>query len=170
MKESYGEGLASHTGPESCAGAREGMGEALTGGYAGRVLSRETSFTSGVPTRSRVSEGYIGRIASARCVRAPRGLRPHARMPRSSRRNWEIPCLASTDGGEVRPGKPPANDGDGRTGEVGQAHCTVDAREQGRRCAVAGGAGRGTGPGQGQCGSAPQVPDTEPERSEYGEP
>ena len=41
MKESYGEGVASHTGPESCAVVREGGGEALTGGRAGRVLSRE---------------------------------------------------------------------------------------------------------------------------------
>ena len=35
MKESYGEGLASHTGPESCVDAREGMGEALTGVRSG---------------------------------------------------------------------------------------------------------------------------------------
>src|SRR5687768_2267068 len=41
MKESYGKGLATHTGPESCACAREGDGEALTGGRAGQVLSRE---------------------------------------------------------------------------------------------------------------------------------
>ena len=41
MKESYGKGLATHTGPESCAVVREGGGEALTGGRAGRVLSRE---------------------------------------------------------------------------------------------------------------------------------
>src|SRR5213593_5287424 len=38
MRESHGEGLASHTGPESCVGPREGAGEALTGdvqaGYA----------------------------------------------------------------------------------------------------------------------------------------
>jgi hypothetical protein len=31
MQESYGEGPANHTGPESCAGVREGEGEALTG-------------------------------------------------------------------------------------------------------------------------------------------
>jgi hypothetical protein len=31
MKESYGEGLATHTGPESCAVDREVGGEALTG-------------------------------------------------------------------------------------------------------------------------------------------
>lgn len=41
MEESYCEGLASHTGPESCIGARKGSDEALTGVRAGRVLSRE---------------------------------------------------------------------------------------------------------------------------------
>lgn len=40
MKESYVEGLASYGGPESCVHAREGVGEALTGVRAGRVLSR----------------------------------------------------------------------------------------------------------------------------------
>ena len=41
MKESYGEGLAIHTGPESCGAARKGGVEALTGERAGRVFSRE---------------------------------------------------------------------------------------------------------------------------------
>lgn len=41
MQESYGEGVASHTGPESCVDARKGGGEALTGVRVGRVLSRE---------------------------------------------------------------------------------------------------------------------------------
>ena len=41
MRVPYVEGLASHDGPESCAGARKGVGEALTGEHAGRVLSRE---------------------------------------------------------------------------------------------------------------------------------
>src|SRR6266542_2238802 len=41
MKESYGEGLATHTDPESCVIARKGEGEALTGARAGWVLSRE---------------------------------------------------------------------------------------------------------------------------------
>jgi len=41
MEESYSEGLASHTGPESCIGARKSSDEALTGVRAGRVLSRE---------------------------------------------------------------------------------------------------------------------------------
>ena len=40
MKVSYVEGLASYGGPESCVHIREGVGEALTGVRAGRVLSR----------------------------------------------------------------------------------------------------------------------------------
>ena len=35
------EGRANHTGPESCAGTGNGVGEALTGEGAGRVLSLE---------------------------------------------------------------------------------------------------------------------------------
>ena len=35
------EGIASHNGPESCVGAGNRAGEALTGERAGRVLSRE---------------------------------------------------------------------------------------------------------------------------------
>src|SRR5271154_1361425 len=41
MKERYGEGLATHTDPESCGELREEGAEALTGARAGRVLSRE---------------------------------------------------------------------------------------------------------------------------------
>jgi hypothetical protein len=43
MKVSYGEGLATHIGPESCTlvGAGNRGREALTGGRAGWVLSRE---------------------------------------------------------------------------------------------------------------------------------
>jgi hypothetical protein len=38
----YGEGVANHTDPESCAVHREVCGEALTGERAGQPLSRET--------------------------------------------------------------------------------------------------------------------------------
>jgi len=56
MKVSYGEGVAIHTGPESCTFVRKGEGEALTGERAGQVLSREiephraSDGHSGVPT------------------------------------------------------------------------------------------------------------------------
>lgn len=39
MQVSASEGLANHTVPESCAEAREGFGEALTGVRIGWVLS-----------------------------------------------------------------------------------------------------------------------------------
>ena len=41
MKESHGEGVASHTDPESCVTGREDGREALAGERAGRVCSRE---------------------------------------------------------------------------------------------------------------------------------
>lgn len=41
MKQPYGEGLASHTDPESCVVSREAGREALTGAHAGGVSSRE---------------------------------------------------------------------------------------------------------------------------------
>ena len=47
MKVSHGEGLASHTGPESCVCSRKDVGEALTGESAGQVLSRERGLAPG---------------------------------------------------------------------------------------------------------------------------
>ncbi len=38
------EGVANHSGPESCADAREGGGEALTGVRIGQPSSRENGF------------------------------------------------------------------------------------------------------------------------------
>ena len=38
MRELYAEGVATHGGPESCAGVRKGVGEALTGVRAGWVI------------------------------------------------------------------------------------------------------------------------------------
>ena len=47
MKESYGEGLATHTGPESCGIVRKDGVEASIGERAGRVFSRERTFLRG---------------------------------------------------------------------------------------------------------------------------
>ena len=44
MKESYAEGIATHSGPESCGASCKGSVEALTGVRAGRVFSRERDF------------------------------------------------------------------------------------------------------------------------------
>jgi hypothetical protein len=51
MRVSYGEDLANHTGPESCVCGREASSEALTGGSAGQVLSRERGFAPGCRRR-----------------------------------------------------------------------------------------------------------------------
>jgi hypothetical protein len=61
MKESYGEGGATHTGPESCGGARKGDGEALTGERTGRVFTRE-----GANLRDADAVGAGGRLHHAR--------------------------------------------------------------------------------------------------------
>ena len=50
MRVPCDEGVAIHIGPESCAGAREGLCEALTGERIGQPLSRE-SFLFWVPTQ-----------------------------------------------------------------------------------------------------------------------
>lgn len=49
MQVLYGEGGASHTGPEACAAVREDRGEALTGESIGRHWSGETSFGGAIP-------------------------------------------------------------------------------------------------------------------------
>lgn len=78
MKASYGEGIASHIGSESCGSIREDAVEALTGVRAGWVLSLE-NFIVRSADDLRPSEGNTGRVANARSARTPRGLRPHAR-------------------------------------------------------------------------------------------
>jgi hypothetical protein len=90
MRESHGEGIASHTGPESCVTVREDAGEALTGVRAGRVLSRERVQENGVPTPFIWPEGNIGRNAIASCGRTPAvGDLEHARKLFVG--TWEIP-------------------------------------------------------------------------------
>ena len=79
MKEPYGEGLATHTDPESCVGVREGVVEALTGAHAGWVLSREI-YSFEAPTLWVYGEGHTNGRAMASVWRASRGRRPQARM------------------------------------------------------------------------------------------
>jgi hypothetical protein len=81
MKEPHSEGVANHTGPESCVGYPRGGGEALTGVRAGWVLNREmfTTFV-GADRFGRVWKATSDQpLRYARLVRTPRGLRSHAR-------------------------------------------------------------------------------------------
>ena len=75
MQVSYDEGVAIHIGPESCAVAREGFGEALTGGRIGQPLSREIVINPGADV-VHLTEGKIGGRVIASARRTRRGLRP----------------------------------------------------------------------------------------------
>ena len=58
MEVLYGEGLTSHTGPESCGYVGDGISEALTGEHAGRVLNRVSLY---VTVRSADAVELVGR-------------------------------------------------------------------------------------------------------------
>ena len=104
MKVSYSEGLANHTGSESCGVACEGGCEALIGEGAGRVFSRENLF-----------------LRDADAVR--RGGRQH-RMRRYCEAHpspaWsQTPCTYrnTSHGNREIPRSPMAKDGLGRIGK-----------------------------------------------------
>ena len=105
MEKSYGEGIASHTGPESCAVVCKGQGEALTGVRAGRVLSRENYYalrgSPGSRRRTCRTEGERGCIANARCIRSLRGRRPRSTHGNTSHGNREIPWSPPEEGGRI---------------------------------------------------------------------
>jgi hypothetical protein len=88
----YGEGVANHTDPESCAAYREVCGEALTGERAGRPLSHEMFLIQDADVVT-YAEGNTNGCdnASARTVR--RGRRP-GMHGRSLLGNREISSLA----------------------------------------------------------------------------
>ena len=75
MQVHHDEGVAIHIDPESCAGSREAVREALTGEHAGQPLSRETDLIPGADAIYPAEGNTEGcDIASARPTR--RGRRP----------------------------------------------------------------------------------------------
>ncbi len=102
MKESYGEGVATHTGPESCGAAREGDAEALTGVRAGRVSSREIHAPSRKrrPLRGADAVEVGGRPHSSRRYRETRRDPARSETPRT---------YASTAHGNREIPRPPAD-------------------------------------------------------------
>jgi RNA-directed DNA polymerase len=109
MKESYVEGLAAHSGPESCVVARKGRGEALTGVRAGRVLSRERNLCPRADLRGADAVEVCGRPRPAHRHRKMRRDPARSETPRmygnTSRENREIPCPPAKDGLAGRVGK-----------------------------------------------------------------
>ena len=104
MQESYGEGVATHTGPESCATVCENGREALTGVRAGRVFSRESK---SLRDADAVEEG--GRPHPARRQRKTRRSPARSETPsmsgHTSRENRESLWSPVADGAAGRIGK-----------------------------------------------------------------
>src|SRR6266566_9660583 len=95
MKESYGEGLANRTDPESCGAAREGSVEALTGARAGRVFSRERTSLRGADAVRRSGRRHLShRYREMR--RDPARSETPCTYGNTSHENREILCLPST--------------------------------------------------------------------------
>ena len=109
MKESHGEGVATHTGPESCVSARKGGGEALTGERAGRVFSRERKCLRDADAVEESGRPHPGRR--------------HCETPRSPARS-ETPSMSGHTSRENRE-SPWSPVGDGPAGRVGKS---TDAR------------------------------------------
>ena len=87
------EGVAIHIGPESCAAAREGSREALTGGRTGQPLSRERPLIPGADVVLLTEGNTSGRdIASAQTTR--RGRRP-----------WHVRTLLAREPGDLATGQ-----------------------------------------------------------------
>jgi RNA-directed DNA polymerase len=104
MQESYGEGPATHTGPESCAAGREAGGEVLTGVRAGQALSSENC-SSGAPTHFRqCGRQHLGR-RSRLTDWGPAESKTLCMYGTTSRENWEVPCFPAGDGAAERIGK-----------------------------------------------------------------
>ena len=104
MKESYGEGVAHHTGPESCAVDRKVKGEALTGVRAGQPLSGEI-ILSGTPTLLTEAEGHTENGVMREPFSGPAPSETLSTCGNSMHGNREIPQVPSPDGGDGRTGK-----------------------------------------------------------------
>ena len=93
MKVRCDEGIANHIGPESCAVAREGFGEALTGGRIGQPLSRESTLILGADVVP-VTEGNTDGRDNASAQTARRGLR-----------HWHVRTLFAREPGDLMVGQ-----------------------------------------------------------------
>jgi RNA-directed DNA polymerase len=92
MRELYIEGVAIRGGPESCAGAREGAGEALTGVRAGWAIEPRKHSTEGADAvekrgrrdrRSRYREWLPGPAWSKNLCMHGISMRENREVPRS---------------------------------------------------------------------------------------
>jgi hypothetical protein len=89
----YGEGVANRIDPESCAVAREGNSEALTGELTGQPLSRESSLIPGADVVP-LTEGNTDGCDSA-----------SAQTVRRGRRHWHVRTLFAREPGDLMVGQ-----------------------------------------------------------------
>ena len=102
MKVLYGEGLATHSGPESCVCTRKDAGEALTGGAASRAIEPRKLHKEQVASAVLLSEGQYQIDRNGEVGRDLRGRRTCARAQTfhaGTERSWNWP---SRDGCSVR--------------------------------------------------------------------
>jgi RNA-directed DNA polymerase len=102
MQESYGEGVAIHTGPELCVADRKDGDEALAGARAGRVLSPESNDAWGAD-----AVGISGRPHPAhrqrKMSRGPTGSETscmHGNTPHATREIPGFPARQAGDGAQ----------------------------------------------------------------------
>ena len=104
MKELYGEGLATHTDPESCVGLRKGAGEALTGAHAGGAIELRKHQVLGADVVTAHGRPH-GPAQERECGSDPAQSKNPGMRGVSMRENREIPCLPTEDGPVGRDGK-----------------------------------------------------------------
>jgi len=101
----YDEGVAIHIGPEPCADAREGGGEASVGVRIGQPSSRERTAIPGADAVL-MAEGNTGGRAIASACTTRRGRRP-----------WHVRMLPVREPGDLASGRRCAAAGPHREGE-----------------------------------------------------
>ncbi len=104
MGESYAEGVATHGDPESCAGFRKGVGEALTGVRTGRDMEPRNPIDRGADAVHLGGRPH-GRARYRKHLTDPARSKTPGMCGISMRENREIPGLPVPDGGAGRSGK-----------------------------------------------------------------
>ncbi len=103
MKVQYGKDVASHSGPESCGGAREGAAEALAGETGGSAIEPRNP-KSGTPTQLSDAEGKMEQGDTCESCDSPARSQTLHTSGSFLHRSWEISAVPgeTTSGG---PGK-----------------------------------------------------------------